>query len=116
MRKIVWVTTLIKILPEEDLRKAFNKRNLSYDDHVIRVKSNVDCITEAINRWDELKKEIPDEVSRSKDIRDISSLVREISSLKDKSSPEARQLLLHKQNELANSESSFRGLIHNHLA
>ena len=115
-RKIVWVTTLIKILPEEDLRKAFSKRNLSYDDHVIRVKSNVDCITEAINRWDELKNEIPEEVRHCKEVRDITSLVREISSLKDKSSTEARQLLIHKQNELANSESSFRGIIHNHLA
>ncbi len=115
-RKLVWITTLIKIIPEDDLKKAFRERNIPYDDYVIRVKSNVDCITEAIENWKELEKELPADISRCKEIREIKSRVREISSLKDKTSTEARQLLVHKQDELANIESKFRGIIHNHLA
>ena len=47
--KIVWVTALIKVLPEKDLREAFKKRGLDYDSLVLRVKSNKDCIKDYLN-------------------------------------------------------------------
>lgn len=46
-RKIVFVTTLKKNLPQAELRKAFDRLNLDYDKEVMVLKSNLDSLMEA---------------------------------------------------------------------
>lgn len=51
-KKIVFITSLTKNLPEEDLRKAFDQRELDYDEHVLLFKGYADGLISAYKNGD----------------------------------------------------------------
>ena len=48
-RKIVFVTSRLKNLPEKELREAFGREGMDYDSIVLKVQNRMDCIKEARN-------------------------------------------------------------------
>ena len=115
VRKIIWVTTLIKVLPEKELREAFAKRNLDYDSLVLRVKSNKDCITDFIGSLENGNNPLPDDFKTNKHLVNMQLYLKEIKRIKHKSDPELKIIIKQKEESFAEEERKFRRDIKSHL-
>lgn len=115
VRKIIWVTTLIKVLPEKELREAFAKRNLDYDSLVLRVKSNKDCITDFIGSLENGNNPLPDDFKTNKHLVNMQLYLKEIKRLNHKSDPELKIIIKQKEESFAEEERKFRRDIKSHL-
>lgn len=75
-RTMVFVTPLLKNLPEHDLREAFRRHGLDYDSNVLIVRSNIECLARA---WENLVFDrIPEDHADFLDSRNCLSEIRSL--------------------------------------
>lgn len=118
-RKLVFTTSLLKNLPEEDLKKAFAERGMSYDDDVVYVKSNKDCISEAVDNGyfdaipEELQKGVTD-TDNFQAMKDCLARIRRADGTdgREASKDEKELVEIKYMPQFVKAERNFRKAIH----
>lgn len=113
-RKIVFTTPLLKNLPEDDLRKAFLARNIDYEEYVVKVKSNEDCIRDAENKH--YFEKIPDQyqyIVRLPCCVEMRDNLKKLEEVKDsKNSSDKKLAEVYYSPRFSTAERKFRDAIH----
>lgn len=113
-KKILFVTPLKKNLPERDMRIAFSSCGLDYDDEVVKVLSNEDCIRNAENNY--IFYEVPDNIRNLSCCVDMRNSLRKIDdAAKSKIRAEKELARIQYMPSFSSSERQFRDAIHKYL-
>lgn len=106
-RKIIYLTTLNKNLPEEDFKKAFGSEDL-YNKNVLRLRSNFDEVVDKI-----LDLDVPEEM-QTESYESLCKAVKEYKSALSKKISDKRYINILKD-DVNNAERIFRKFIYNLL-
>lgn len=110
-RKILFVTPLKKNLPDKDMRTAFESRGMDYENQVVKVLSNEDCIREAEKNF--IFNKVPDSICKLPCCVEMRGCLKKID--------DAANSKVHAEKELAriqympsfsSAERQFRDAIH----
>ena len=116
-RKYIFVTTLKKNLPHEDLKEWFEKNgNLAlYKEKVLVIDSNMDSVIEG---WsDELEKSMPYEIKKTDEYKSFRNDVVFIKTQREDKKYDLKALMSSIENNLRkNSEPVFRKLVSEYLS
>ncbi len=115
-RKYIFVTTLKKNLPKEDLKKLFKeigKEDL-YEKKVLFIDSNMDCVVEG---WDDsFKKDIPPAIAKTDEFKRFIKDLKFVKAQRKSKSKELKEFLPSIESNLREkSEPAFRNVLTNYI-
>ena len=123
-KKIFFVTTLKKNLPDKELRKHFEKRGKAedYDKYCLRIEANADVVVEKLDQLYRERK-IPLAITKRQEFKDLLGSVRLLNEYRDKkrelkgASKEIINVLCKSAEDAVRKqqEAAFRRVIENEL-
>lgn len=110
-RKILFVTPLKKNLPDKDMRAAFESRGMNYENEVVKVLSNQDCIREAEKNL--VFDEVPDCIRKLPCCVEMRSCLRKMEEAENSRNRAEKELVkIRYMPSFSSSERQFRDAIH----
>lgn len=110
-RKILFVTPLKKNLPDKDMRAAFESRGMNYENEVVKVLSNQDCIREAEKNL--VFDEVPDCIRKLPCCVEMRSCLRKMEEAENSRNRAEKELAkIRYMPSFSSSERQFRDAIH----
>lgn len=112
-RRFIFVTTLRKNLPENDLEKWFSDNNQSnlFKQKYLRIDSNMDCVLDNLLS---IEKDVQDDIKTSQEFKD---LIRDVKAIKnvERSKDAAALVSALKDNLRTDTEPKFRRFLQGRL-